>query len=73
MNNDEVMDFVSEQVGMRAAMTETALPEAGDALLRESLTRGSRDNMTTLILALSSETGKIRHPIEGKALDFSSV
>jgi serine/threonine protein phosphatase PrpC len=72
MDNDNVMDFVLRQAEVRSDMTDTVLPEVGDALLRESLNRGSRDNMTTVILALSGESEKIRPVIKGKTLDFTT-
>jgi hypothetical protein len=73
MENQNVMDFVLHQVIVRADITDTVLPEVGDALLRESLNQGSRDNMTTVLVALSKESEKIRPSvIEGKTLNFGS-
>jgi serine/threonine protein phosphatase PrpC len=73
MDNQNVMDFVLHQVQVRADITDTVLPEVGDALLRESLNLGSRDNMTTVLVALSKESEKIRPlVIPGKTLDFAS-
>jgi serine/threonine protein phosphatase PrpC len=71
MDNDMVKDFVLHQVQVRADITDTVLPEVGDALLRESLNLGSRDNMTCVIVALSKESKKIR-PVIRKTLDFAS-
>jgi serine/threonine protein phosphatase PrpC len=48
------------------------LPEVGDALLRESLNAGSKDNMTVIVAALSKESSKIKPVIQGRALDFTS-
>ena len=73
MSNDQVKNFVLHQIDLRADTTKTVLPEVADALLIKSLNQGSRDNMTTVILALSNESEKIRPVIEGKALDFSNV
>jgi serine/threonine protein phosphatase PrpC len=69
--NDMVKDFVLDQVEARREISDTVLPEVGDALLRVSLDRGSKDNMSTIVVALSNEVAKIRPVITGKALDFS--
>jgi serine/threonine protein phosphatase PrpC len=70
MDNETVKDYVLNQVQVRADISDTVLPEVGDSLLRESLNLGSRDNMTTVLVALSKESDKIRPVIQGKALDF---
>lgn len=67
-DNPMVQEFVMQQYHVRKQIsTDTILPEIGDALLRESLNRGSKDNMTTIIAALEA----IPSPT-GKTLDFSS-
>eukprot|EP00980_Cylindrotheca_fusiformis_P024260 scaffold11680_cov142-Cylindrotheca_fusiformis.AAC.18 len=72
LSNDQVMDFVLHQVEVRKDISDTVLPEVGDALLRESLNAGSKDNMTVIIAALSKELKKVKPVIEGRALDFTS-
>lgn len=73
MDNQTAVDFVSNQVQIRSNTTDSVLPEIGDTLLRESFNRGSRDNMTTVLVALSKESEQFRPSvIEGKALDFGS-
>ena len=72
MDNQKVMDFVLHQVEVRKNITDTVLPEVGDALLRESLNCGSTDNMSVVIAALSKESGKIKPVIQGRTLDFTS-
>lgn len=71
--NDMVKDFVLNQVEVRRDTSDTVLPEVGDALLRESLNRGSKDNMTTIVVALSNEADQMRTAIQGKTLDFVSL
>ena len=70
MNNNEVKDFLLDQVKVRAGH-ETVLPDAGDALTRKCFDEGSEDNMTTVILALSNEYKKISRA--DNALDLSDV
>jgi protein phosphatase 2C family protein 2/3 len=72
MSNEQVMDFILHQVEVRKEITDTVLPEVGDALLRESLNAGSKDNMTVIVAALSKESSKIKPVIQGRALDFTS-
>lgn len=71
-SNDQVMEFVLHQVEVRKDITDTVLPEVGDALLRECLNAGSKDNMTVIVAALSKELSKVKPVIEGRALDFTS-
>jgi serine/threonine protein phosphatase PrpC len=74
MSNEEVAKFVVRQIELRADMSNAVLPEVGDALLTECLNRGSRDNMSVAIVALSKAVEQVRaRPlIHGKALDFAS-
>ncbi len=64
-DNRMVQEFVIQQYEIRRQISDTILPEIGDALLRESLNRGSKDNMTTIIVALEAVP-------QGKTLDFAS-
>jgi len=70
-DNGFVKDFVLNQVQARRDSSDTAMPEVADALLFESLNRGSQDNMTTILVALESQT--LPSIMEGKALDFGSA
>ena len=72
LDNKQVMNFVLDQVNIRKEITDTVLPEVGDALLRESLNAGSQDNMTVVIAALSKESTGIKSIIKGRTLDFTS-
>lgn len=72
LDNKQVMNFVLDQVSVRKEITDTVLPEVGDAILRESLNAGSKDNMTIVVAALSKESTGIKTVFQGRALDFSS-
>ncbi|CAJ1940376.1 unnamed protein product [Cylindrotheca closterium] len=72
LDNKQVMKFVLDQVSVRKEITDTVLPEVGDALLRESLNAGSKDNMTVVVAALSKESTGIKTIIQGRTLDFTS-
>jgi serine/threonine protein phosphatase PrpC len=72
LDNKHVMKFVLDQVSVRKEITDTVLPEVGDALLRESLNAGSKDNMSVVIAALSKESTGIKTIIQGRTLDFAS-
>ena len=73
MENQQVMEFVLDQVEGRKEKTDTALPEVGDCLVRESHNCGSTDNMSVIIAALSKESTKIKPVIPGKTLDFNAA
>ena len=73
MDNQQVMEFVLDQVEGRKEKTDTALPEVGDCLVRESHNCGSTDNMSVVIAALSKESTKIKPVIPGKTLDFNAA
>jgi serine/threonine protein phosphatase PrpC len=73
MSNEEVGDFVVKHV--EEAISEGAtdiLPRVGDMLVNECLRRGSTDNMTAMVVALSKEAARLSgSPImKGKALEF---
>ena len=53
MNNDEVGKFVFDQY---ASNNNALLADIGDELLKECLARGSRDNMTALIVKIPYDT-----------------
>ena len=72
MDNETVTNFVLDQIKVRMDTMDVVLPEVGDALLRESLNLGSRDNMTTVLVALSRQSERMQPVIRGKALDFGS-
>eukprot|EP00934_Nitzschia_sp_Nitz4_P003340 Nitzschia sp. Nitz4//scaffold2_size372955//356511//358508//NITZ4_000479-RA/size372955-processed-gene-0.142-mRNA-1//-1//CDS//3329546946//3330//frame0 len=69
-DEETVKDFVLHQVQIRKDRTDSVLPEVGDALLSESLQRGSRDNMSVILVALSKEAEALQSSLK-KALDFS--
>jgi serine/threonine protein phosphatase PrpC len=73
MSNEEVGDFVVRHV--EEAISEGAtdiLPRVGDMLVNECLRRGSTDNMSAMVVALSKEAARLSgSPImKGKALKF---
>lgn len=68
----QVSEYVAHQVQVRKDISETVLPEVGDSLCRESLNRGSRDNMTVVVVALNQAVEVIRPGIQAKTLDFAS-
>ena len=75
MSSQEVADFVVSRVEAAVgAEEEGILPRVGDELLNECLQRGSTDNMTTVIVALSKTAESIGgcSVLEGKALDFQA-
>jgi serine/threonine protein phosphatase PrpC len=75
MSSQEVADFVVSSVDAAiGAEEEDILPKVGDRLLNECLQRGSTDNMTTVIVALSKAAESLGGSIEleAKALDFQA-
>ena len=75
MSSDEVGDFVVKNVqDAIEAEEEDILPQVGDMLVSECLKRGSMDNMTAVIVALSTAAEALGGPsdIKGKALDFQA-
>jgi protein phosphatase 1B len=76
MSNEDVKDFVVEQVKIRAeiGVDEAVLPDVGDALLDACLNRGSRDNMSTIFVSLQPQAGQLLSPSaelpKPTALDF---
>ena len=80
MSNDEVGDFVVNQVnllgnGKRGAI-ETILPDVGDELLKKCLDLGSSDNMSVLIVALPNCVARNNGNVDedyAKKLNFADV
>jgi len=75
MNNQEVMDYVHHQVEIKSkALSETLLPDIADALLMECLKRGSRDNMSAILVSLQPSLTSASSPtnMAPKMLDFES-
>jgi serine/threonine protein phosphatase PrpC len=76
MSSQEVGDFVVSRIeAMIESQEEDILPTVGDELLNECLQRGSTDNMTTVIVALSQVAEALGSPsvLEAKTLDFQAV
>jgi serine/threonine protein phosphatase PrpC len=73
MDNNEVMDFVLEQIKNKTDNASAAvLPEVSELLVAECLKRGSRDNMSAILVKLhlpGSSTPKSELP-PPKALEF---
>lgn len=73
-DNESVMDFVVKnmesrgEAGSSSNLDASLLPEVGDALLKECLSEGSRDNMTTIVVSLKKQ----EMPVSPKTLDFGS-
>lgn len=75
MSSQEVGDFVvSRAEAAIEAEEQDVLPKVGDALLEECLQRGSMDNLTTIIVALSKTAESLGggSVLKGKALDFQA-
>ena len=75
MSNEDVAEFIQHQVSLRASKSESVLTEVADALLNECLGRGSKDNMSVTIVALSQcmeQMSVSSTAMEGKTLDFRS-
>jgi serine/threonine protein phosphatase PrpC len=70
-SNNMVKDFVVDQVKRRKDVSETVLPQVGDALLLESLNLGSQDNMTVILVALGGAAEALQ--TVGKTLDFDDA
>jgi serine/threonine protein phosphatase PrpC len=73
MTNEEVGAFVATSVQEGLAKEEEyVLPKVADRLLRECLDRGSSDNMSCIIVALSDLADKVSpQQIIPKSLNFS--
>ena len=74
LSNDEVAAFVCQHVsGLVQADEPNVLPRVGDLLLNHCLERGSRDNMTAVVVALDQPAGTVEKSgaLQGKALNFS--
>jgi protein phosphatase 1B len=75
MTNEQVADFVVEHVEGLVEKEEVGiLPSVGDKLLAECLKRGSGDNMSVIVVALSKAAEKVSggKVLQGKTLDFTS-
>jgi serine/threonine protein phosphatase PrpC len=74
MSSDEVGQFVVEHI-KSCGETEGVLPEVGDRLLAECLQRGSGDNLSAVVVALSNSAEHLSsgQVLKGKALDFSGT
>jgi protein phosphatase PTC2/3 len=76
MSNEDVKDFVLEQVKIKkdTGVADAILPDVGDALLEACLLRGSRDNMSAIIVSLKPRAGQALYSIDElpapTALDF---
>uniref|UniRef100_A0A7S1VKM7 PPM-type phosphatase domain-containing protein n=1 Tax=Grammatophora oceanica TaxID=210454 RepID=A0A7S1VKM7_9STRA len=73
MENDQVGKFVVDHVEDLVKQEATdILPQVGDALLTECLNRGSQDNMTAIVVALSDAAELVANSgvLHGKALSF---
>jgi serine/threonine protein phosphatase PrpC len=81
MTNDDVAKFVAERVEHHVssgnAVTAAILPTVGDELLVECLNRGSADNMSVVVVALSKTADRVLGlgpaSLQGKALDFATA
>jgi serine/threonine protein phosphatase PrpC len=71
MNNEEVGDFVASHVE-ELVMADDCLPRVADLLLDECLRRGSKDNMTVIVVALSKAAERLGLPeaIAVRRIDF---
>ena len=75
MSSQEVGDFVVSRAKVAIeAEEQDVLPKVGDALLEECLQRGSMDNMTTIIVALSKTAESLggSSALRGTSLDFQT-
>lgn len=73
MSNEEVGAYVVKQVDKAVGGDEAdLLPKVGDLLLDECLNRGSKDNLSVVIVALSGTSEKVSSSgvMVRKALDF---
>jgi serine/threonine protein phosphatase PrpC len=82
MTNEDVAKFITERVEHHCsasdAVTTAILPTVGDELLFECLNRGSGDNMSVVIVALSTMADRLLGSaaalsLQGKALNFAAV
>ena len=77
MSNEQVGQFVVENINKcsEEAEEDTILPIVADRLLAKCLELGSTDNMSLLLVALSSSAEKLTSVgvVERKALDFEST
>lgn len=76
MSNRDAGRFIVErakEVDSNAMNKAGRLPQIGDDLLNNCLERGSKDNMTAAVVALSKSTVKFSNlgKIQGKALKFA--
>ncbi|OEU16586.1 protein serine/threonine phosphatase 2C [Fragilariopsis cylindrus CCMP1102] len=75
MKNHEVMDFVQQQIEIKAETSfNTILPDVADVLLQECLRRESRDNMSCILINLqprpNTTTMSSHSSMAPKALHF---
>eukprot|EP00545_Synedropsis_sp_CCMP1620_P006867 CAMPEP_0119005850 /NCGR_PEP_ID=MMETSP1176-20130426/1960_1 /TAXON_ID=265551 /ORGANISM="Synedropsis recta cf, Strain CCMP1620" /LENGTH=713 /DNA_ID=CAMNT_0006957703 /DNA_START=60 /DNA_END=2201 /DNA_ORIENTATION=- len=73
MSNEEVGDFVVKAVDKGVTGDEAdLLPKVGDLLLDECLAKGSKDNLSVVVVALSGTSEKVSSSgvLGRKALDF---
>jgi serine/threonine protein phosphatase PrpC len=78
MSNEDVANFVTTSISHLDNVTALTLPQIGDELMAECLRRGSEDNMSVVIVSLSSNTTSLTTDVDAsdelgpaiKTLDF---
>jgi serine/threonine protein phosphatase PrpC len=78
MSNEDVANFVTTSIAQSDKFTATTLPQIADELMAECLRRGSEDNMSVVIVALTDNTMMLTADIDAadeigpaiKTLDF---